>query len=158
MYHDLNITTEEKTTLRNAVSWVTLLIAAADGSIEEEELAWAEKITKIRGYNNPDKLSDFYDEVGKDFSEVLQAEIAALPTGQDAIKAHLSAKIETLNPILAKMDKAAAFHYYKSYVTLAEHVAKSTGGFLRFFSVSVEEKKLMGLPMLQKIVYVEEES
>ncbi len=156
MYHNLNISEEEKTTLRKAISWITLLIASADGTIEEEELAWAEKITKIRGYNNPEKLSDFYDAVGKDFAATIDAETKALPEGKEAMKTHLSTKLEGINQILAKLENREAYIYYKSFVTFAEHVAKSTGGFLRFFSIGPEEKKLMELPMLTKIEYIEE--
>ena len=35
---------------KDAIGWITVLIAGADGNIDKEETAWAEKLTKIRSY------------------------------------------------------------------------------------------------------------
>jgi len=157
MYHNLNLDSEEKSLLKKAIPWITLLIAGADGTIDDEELEWAKKITSIRSYNFPEGLSEYYQAVGLDFANELDAEMKALPEGQEARMTLLNNNLESLNRVLAKMPNNTAYDYYKSFTTFAEHVAKATGGFMRFFSVSVEEKKLLNLPMIQPFEYVEEE-
>ncbi len=157
MYHNLNLNSEEKSLLKKAIPWITLLIAGADGTIDDEELEWAKKITSIRSYNFPEGLSEYYQAVGLDFSSVLDAELGALPESQDERMSTLTSNLESLNEVLAKMPNNTAYDYYKSFTSFAEHVAKATGGFLRFFSVSVEEKKLLNLPMVKPFEFVAEE-
>ena len=47
---------------KEAIVWITVLIAGADGNIEEEETKWAAKVTKIRGYSCLLYTSDAADE------------------------------------------------------------------------------------------------
>jgi len=155
MFNDLPISDEEKQTLIDATAWITLLIAGADGSIAQQELEWATKIAGIRAYSHPDSLDTYYERVGHSFQEKLDALISELPKDTTERTAALTAKLDTVNPILAKLDNPIAFSFYKGFRSFAEHIAKSDGGFLRFFSVSTEEKKLIGLPMLTKIELLE---
>ena len=95
--------------LKNAIAWITLLIAGADGKIEEDETAWAKKITDIRSYNSPSFLNDFYEAVGKDFSETLDSLMSSLPKDTNESTAMLSKKLEQVNAILPKVDDTIAF-------------------------------------------------
>jgi len=156
MLEQFNISQDQKETLIHAVSWITILIAGADGSIENEELEWAKKITQIRAYKYPKVLENFYVEVGKTFQANIDALISELPGDVSKRTSILSEKLATLNPILAILDNESAYSLYNSYTSFAEHIAKSDGGFLGFFSVSPEEKKLIGLPMLDQIVPAED--
>ena len=47
---------------KKAITWITILIAGADGEIEKEETEWAKKIAHIRSYHNPNELTPFYEE------------------------------------------------------------------------------------------------
>ena len=67
----------------------------------------------------------------------------------------ISDKLAKLNKILASLDNATAYALYKSFITFAEHIAKASGGFLRFGSISSQEKKWISLPMLNPIILVE---
>lgn len=150
-----NLTLAENDKLKKAISLITVLIAGADGNIEKEELTWAKKIAGVREYGPPTKLHGFYQEVGVDYDESVNALIETLPKDTSERTAMISTKLKELNPILAKLDNNMAHAYYKSFTSFAEHVAKATGGFLGFFSVSSEEKSLVNLPMLDVIEYDE---
>ena len=57
---------------KDALTWITVLIAGADGEIEPEETQWATKVAKIRSYHNPNELTPFYEAVGPEFSDKLK--------------------------------------------------------------------------------------
>lgn len=152
-----NISPEEFEKLKHAIAEITLLIAGADGVIENKELAWAEKITKIRSYNLPDNLKAFYQEVGKDYALYLDHLIESYPADVQVRQEAIVHKLEALNPILAKLHPKEGAELYESYVSFAHHVAKASGGFLGFFAVKYAEKELMELPMLNPIAYYDEE-
>ena len=149
------LTEEEFATLKDSLSLITVLIAGADGKIDEKELEWAEKISDIRTYSSKN-LSEFYQEVDKDFREKIHYVIAQAPHGVEARNEKLSGMLSKLNPILQKLDPEIAYEMYKSLTSFAEHIAKASGGFFRFFSISSEEKNLMKLPMIDPIPEPEE--
>lgn len=154
--HFENISESEFSNLKNAITWITILIAGADDNIDKDELDWANKLTKIRAYGNPDILNEFYTEIGKEYQEYLESEMKSLPSDVKQRNGILSERIAMLNEILPKLPNNFGYHLYKSYTSFANHVAKSSGGFLRFFSVSNDESKWVDLPMLTEIVQEEE--
>lgn len=147
----------EKLQLIDAIAQITVLVAGADGTIDTTEVAWAEKLTKIRTYANEDLLSEYYGFVGDEFDSKLDALIKELPEDVESRNKILTEKLEALNPILAKMDNLYSSSLYSSFVSFAEHVAKASGGFMRMWNVSSEEKAVMSLPMLTTIERIEEE-
>lgn len=151
------LTPEEFEKLRQGVTWITIMIAGADGKIDSEEVSWASKIAKIRSYAGPDLLNEYYVEVGKDFNEHLEELVANSSKDLKVRTAIAVDKVAELNPILAKLHPRIGALLYDSFVTFAMHVAKASGGFLRMWSVSYEENKYIDLPMLDKIEFVEED-
>lgn len=149
---------EEKQELFDAIPVITLLIAGADGKIDKEELEGSEKIAKIRGFSGHEVMQEFYDKVGEDYSERLERWLKVIPQDTAERNTHLSSRIEKLNPILAKLDQEWGARMYESLTSFAKHVAKASGGFLGFGSVSKEEAALMDLPMLTPIEMPEEEA
>ena len=147
----------EKKQLTEAIAQITVLIAGADGVIDTAETAWASKLTKIRSYANEDLLHEFYQVVGNTFGEDLNAMIKALPSDVDDRTNVLAEKLGALNDILSRLPNQIGATLYTSYTSFAKHVAESSGGFLRMWSVSGEEKKLMTLPMLDPIELIIEE-
>jgi len=141
---------------KDAISWITVLIAGADGQIDPKETSWAEKLTKIRGYANPNKLTPFYDEVGLDFSDKLNDLIEKAPKDTQERKEILTRKLAQLNDILPLLGNVGA-DLYHSYKSFAEHIARSDGGFLGFFTINKDEAKLLELPMLERVEYVNDE-
>jgi len=152
-----NLPEDELQELYDAIPVITLLIAGADGEIEDAELEQSEKITKIRGFSGGEIMQDFYDHVGKDYSERLVRWTKIISKDTAERNADLSARLEKLNPILAKLTPELGATMYKSFTTFAKHVAKASGGFLGFGSINKEEAALVDLPMLTEIIYVPEE-
>jgi len=146
-----NISENQFDVLKNAISWITVLIAGADGKIDKEETDWAVKLTKIRSYANPNSLTPFYEEVGKDFTKKLKDLLAAVPQDTQKRNELLQRKLAEINEILPKLDNKIAYALYQSYTSFAEHVAKESGGFMGFFSISKEETNWIGLPMIDPI-------
>lgn len=143
---------EEKfTSLKDGVAWITLLIAGADGVIDENEKEWAQKLTEIRSYSLPNDLVNFYAEVGKDFSDKIEKLISELPNDKIERNKILARNISGLNDILAELNPEMASELYKSFKSFAKHVAKASGGILGMMSISKEEEELIDLPMLNEI-------
>jgi len=152
-----NLPADELQELYDAIPVITLLIAGADGEIDKDELEQSEKITKIRGFSGGEIMQDFYDKVGEDYSERLKRWMNVVSKDTAERTADLSARVEKLNPILAKLTPELGAAMYKSFTTFAKHVAKASGGFLGFGSINKDEAALVDLPMLTEIIYVPEE-
>jgi len=153
-----NLSEEEINLMQDAIPMVTILIAGADDNIDEEEKAWGEKLTHIRTYNdaNSEDIQHFYQEVQKSYSEKVTSMVAAFPKNVKERTQEIADKLSGLNEILPKIDPTFAGEYYTTLVSFARQIAEASGGFMRFFSVSNEEKKLMDLPMITPIEYVKE--
>ena len=154
MDQDLNmLSSAEIAQLKDAYAYITVLIAGADGKIDPNELSWAEKITQIRTFAGDERLKNFHVEVNEVLSGRIKQLIAELPSDVKSRNAAISEKLAALNPILASLDPSLGYYLYKGFVTFAERIAKSSGGFLSFFTIGPEEKKWVSLPMLNAIVY-----
>lgn len=157
MLHQLNnLPADELQELYDAIPVITLLIAGADGDIEDAELEQSEKITKIRGFSGGEIMQDFYDHIGKDYPERLARWAKIVPKDTAERNAELSARLAKLNPILAKLTNHLGAEMYRSFTTFAKHVAKASGGFWGFGSINSEEAELVDLPMLTPIHKEEE--
>jgi hypothetical protein len=151
------VSEEQFEVLKDAIAWITALIAGADGDINKEETEWAEKLTKIRSYANPNNLTPFYQEVGKDFHDKLHDLLNGLPIGKKEREDVLTAKLSQVNGALKPLDKNIAYELYSSYLSFAKHVANHSGGFLGFLSIDKEEDHLMHLSMIEPIISADEE-
>lgn len=152
------VNAEELQTLKDAIAWITILIAGADGNIDTDELEWATKLTNIRSYSYAEDLKEYYASVGEKFDSDLTSLMVSLPKDIASRSSELTTMLAKVNPILSKMDNGIAFKLYESYLSFSEHVAKASGGFLRFATISKEEKSLMNLEMINPIILeIEEE-
>jgi len=142
---------EEYQILKDTFAYVAALIAGADGNIDEEEQAWAQKIVKIRSYSGNESLYRFYDEVDAEIISKMEEIISNLKGEMTSIQTELSNNISNVNPVLAKLDSITAHSLYMGYLSFAEHIAKASGGIFRFFSISSQEKKFLGLDMIHEI-------
>jgi hypothetical protein len=156
--HFSQLSEAEYQKLKDAFAQITVLIAGADGSIEEEETAWAQKITNIRSYKMVEDLKEFYSELSAEFLQKVN-QFTTLSSAEPAARnASISASLAELNPILAKLDVKTGAILYSGLKTFATHVAKSTGGLFGFFSIDKSEKALLGLPMIHPIIDPEAET
>jgi hypothetical protein len=137
--------------LEDAIPQIAILIAGADGTIDEEERQWADKLAHIRAFAGDKVLHDFYNEVHSNFSIRFNDMLKTLPKDLSQQQQILSDKLAILNPILAKIDPRVAYHVYKSMTSYAKSIAEESGGFFRIGSISKAEQKWINLPMLTPI-------
>ena len=158
-YQDLMavLSAEEIQTLKDTYAYIAVLIAGADGKMDTKELAWAEKIVQIRSFSGDERLFHLHEEITKELPGKIKEVIASMNPDLPARNKALSAEIEKLNPILASLDPFMANYLYKGFLSFAERIAKSSGGFLSFFAIGPEEKKWIKLPMLHAIAYSSDE-
>lgn len=146
------ISESEYTQLKDAVAAITILIAGADGTIEEQETNWAVKVTKIRSYSLPRRLSTFYKEVGRSFKDDLEPLKSDFKTDPEGTMQRLKFHLASLNDVFAKLeDREVAYELYLSLRSFARHVARSTGGVLGWGSIGPEEDELIGLTMIHPV-------
>lgn len=145
-FRDLNDT--DLKTLKNSISWITVLIAGADGNIESQELEWAKKIANIRTYSAPPQIMEFFQYVGEDYSEVLSCVLEESSDDAESRNGELSDKLSQLNDVLVQLEPNYGQTLLTSLKSFANHVAKSSGGFLGMFSKGNEEAKWVDLPMV----------
>ena len=145
------ISNDELLHLQDAVPQIAILIAGADGNIDEEEREWADKLTNIRTYAGDKILHEFYATVHANFRIRFNDMLKTLPKNTAERQQILSGNLSNLNGILAKLDPRVAYHVYQSFVTYAKSIAEETGGFFRFGAISSEEKKWVELPMITPI-------
>ena len=119
-----------------------------DGDVNKSELDWAMNISKIMSYALPEDLNRFYGDVGIDFTERLDHYTYITSNKMPLRMGEISDKFAKLNTRLAKLPSVLGDTLYKSYKSFVKYVVKSSGGFLRFFSVGSEEHKWISLPML----------
>ena len=155
--HFQELKTNEIEKMVDSITYITILIAGADGKIDKEEKEWSQKIAKIRTYSNPDVLHDFYVQVGRNFSTKLNQLIDDLPTGTDYRNQMIAEKLSELNDVFPKLEIHYAATLYQSLVSFAKHVAKASGGFLGIGSISKDEKKWIDLPMITPVIAPEKE-
>lgn len=143
------LTEAEKQHMVDAIPLITILVAGADGNMDDNELEWAEKITKIRSYDHASKLNDYFKLVSDHFATRINEMVIRLPKDTAERTQVISEELAKLNPILHKLGAYDAAIYYKNFRTFAEHVAEASGGILGFASVGPEEEKVVHLPMLE---------
>ncbi|MEL7220155.1 MAG: hypothetical protein AAGJ93_02485 [Bacteroidota bacterium] len=143
------LTDAEQQLMLDAIPLITILVGGADGDMDDNEIEWAQKLTEVRSYDFNSKLKDYFQAVGAQFDSKLGTYNDSLPKETAARMAAVSELLAGLNPILKKIDSFDADVYYKNFLSFAEHVAKASGGILRFMSIGKEEKEVIGLPMLE---------
>lgn len=147
-----NLTAEEQQQMKDAIAYITILVAGADDNIDENELAAANKLAEIRSFSIHDELVPYYQEVKESLEEKLRALIQSLPNEVSARQEAISKELEKLNPILNKLSTHHGHVFYDNFVSFAKHVAKASGGIIGFMTVGPEEKKVIDLPMIEPVV------
>ncbi len=142
------LTPEQQTQMLRAIPLITILIAEADGRMDEKEIDWAKKMVNIRSFSTHDALQPFYEHVEAVFDSEFSDIMSNLPADRVARQEAISAELSQLNDLLPELNATYSHLFYKSLLSFAEHIAKAAGGFLGSFSIGPEEKKWIGLPMV----------
>ncbi len=128
---------------------VCILIAGADGHIDNKEIKGAIALTEKKQNGGKSNLQAFYRELSEDFEDKLKIVIQEFPTNEEERSPLLVKALSQLNAILKKVDHNFALEFYASLKKIASEIAKSSGGLLGMKSVGDEEAKFVDLHMVQ---------
>ncbi len=146
-----NLSPDEQHLFFDAIPLITILVAGADGDIDEVELEEAQRLSYVRSFNNAGRLPAFYEQVEENLSARIKELIQELPQDVAPRQEEISGRLARFNEIFPKMALPFAYLYYRDFVSFAKHVAESHGGFMRFMTVGPDEAKVMDLPMLTPV-------
>jgi hypothetical protein len=144
-----NLSQEEAEILYSIPIYVSVLIAGADGKIDQAEIKKAVSLSGLKKKKARRELLGFYNYVNTDYEDKLKMAIANLPSNHKKREKILIADIEKVNNIFPKLDRAFAIKLYASFKEIAKHIAEASGGVFGYMSVGYEESKLIDLKMIK---------
>lgn len=143
------LTSAEIELMHKAPVLVSILIAGADGKIDNKEVNRAISLTEAKQKRTRSSLMAFYSEVGTDFEDKIRIVIQSLPSKVDKRTAEISALLSQLENILKKLNSQIAKEFYNSLREIATEIAESSGGLLGMKTIGDEEALLVNLPMIK---------
>lgn len=146
-----SLSSEEKQILLDAIPYITIYVAGADGNIDDKELKSSERLTKVRAFAFDEELRSFYQKIDENFEQRVQELLNALPQKVEDRQQEIVEKLKPINSILPKIDHFYARLYYKSLRSFADHVANASGGIMGWLSVGFEEYKVVDLHMIDPV-------
>lgn len=126
--------------------YITVLIASADGKIDQAEIKKALELSQS-GQESAD-LDEYYGTVYTDYEEKLKLLVDSLPKQMEARTTFLLRQLTKANDIFSKIDKEFACKLYHSFKELAHKIAAASGGVLGFGKIGFEESKFIELHMI----------
>ena len=142
---------EKQKILYDAIPYVTLLVAGADGIIEDAELEKGEKIAHIRTFHFHQEWQEYYKKVDENLHERMLELIRILPRQAQQRQEAISKELSKLNSILPLLEPKHAKHFYDGLLSFARHVAKASGGIVGWMSIGPKEAKVADLPMIEPV-------
>lgn len=143
------LTSAEIELMHKAPVLVSILIAGADGKIDNKEVNRAISLTEAKQKRARSSLMAFYTEVGTDFEDKIRIVIQSLPSKVDKRTAEISTLLSQLEGILKKLNNQIAKEFYNSLREIATEIAESSGGLLGLKTIGDEEALLVNLPMIK---------
>lgn len=144
-----NLKDDEIELMLKAPILVCILIAGADGNIDEREIKEAIAVAR-KNKGKKGAVSSYFKELSQDFEDKLKITIQGYPYESTQRTPLIVDELAGLNLLWPKIDKAFAVSFYDSLRDIAEKIAASSGGVLGIKSVGSEEARYINLPMLQK--------
>jgi hypothetical protein len=148
--HIHHLSEEEKNLVLQAPVYVSLLIAGADGHIQQEEQKRILELVHTKTFSEHYELRELYATLDHDLAEHLRQMMAALPEDTDERQAMLSGLLGRLNHIFPQLEKHFARRLYKNLREFAHYIAHADGGFWGISAVSDAEQQWIKLPMLEE--------
>lgn len=140
--------------LMDALPKIGLLIAGADGEIDEKEIEWGAKLAYIRAYKAHgkhgamDEVNEYFEKIDETYRSSFENLMKTAPAETAERTAFLSTELASLNDILDKLDPDFAHTMYQNFLSFAKHIARAEGGVLGFASINAAESKLIHLDMI----------
>lgn len=129
--------------------WTAILIAAADGDINEDELDALKEVVHIKTFAEHNDVENLYEELEESLEETIQSVLNNLESqGKNRLN-FLVSNLEKLNLVLPKLNATYARQYVNSLRSLAVSIANSSGGVLGIGTISWEEARYIDLPMIK---------
>jgi hypothetical protein len=142
------LTEVEKQMLLDAPALITVLIAGAEGKIDHDEEERAKRAVAFRSITGDPFLFEYYQNVEPTFDSKVAEIVATYPKNTAERTQALSDALSKLNPVLGKLEKIFAEALVHNWKNLADAIARASGGFLGYFTISGKERKLIDLPMI----------
>ena len=128
---------------------IAILVAGADGVIDEREVSWAEKVKIFRSSKENSMLKEYYSKAVREFRKTVKDLIEYLPDNLSERNYEITKRLKGLNDILPKLNNKFSTEFYKSLISYAEQVATASGGILGYASISPEERRWLSLDMIK---------
>jgi len=139
----------EKELLLRAPLLVCILIAGADGTIDDKEIKRTLQIAEQQNSVSP-ILGTFFVELTADFEEKLKVLMQSYPSNAKVRNAKIIDELIALNVMWSRLSPRFSEAYYEMLRSFARNVATSSGGF--WGKISSEEARLIELPMIDRPV------
>ncbi|MFZ9046101.1 MAG: hypothetical protein ACO2ZZ_09545 [Cyclobacteriaceae bacterium] len=143
-----NLREDEVEVLLNAPINVAILIAGADGKIDNTERKEAISVARAKQSRSREQLESYYQQVGERFEAKFNELVEAYPDEAESRNKQITTELRKLNFILPKVDSKFSIKLHASLKDLAKKIAEASGGVLGYLSVSREESQLMELKMI----------
>ncbi len=150
LYQLDNLTVMQVEQLFDGPALVALLIAGADGTVDQVEVDRATELIHIKTFSEFADIKDFYKELEPDFIRRFNHLRTSLPAGRKERNLEINKRLDSLNDVLALLPYKFSLHYYKSLRNYAVHIANTSNGMGGYFDYTEGEKSLMHLDMLKE--------
>ena len=140
---------DERNTMFSLPIFVSVLIAAADGKVDNAEIKKAISLSSIKTMKARKALLDYYKIINTDYEDKFKMTLANLPSDHKIREDQLILDISKVNDIFPKLDQPFAVKLYASLKDMAKHIAEASGGVFGYMSIGYEESKLVELKMIK---------
>jgi len=144
-----NLSQKEEELMFSLPIYVSVLIAGADGEIDNNEIKKAVSLANLKKKKARKDLLEYYSHVYRDFEDKIKVTIANLPIDSKERESILIEDIKKANDVFEKIDKKFATKLYASLKDMAIHIAEASGGIFGYMSVGYEESRLIDLKMIK---------
>jgi len=129
--------------------YVAVLIAGADGVIDNKEVKKAITVANNKLKHARKNLIPYFNVANKDFEDKLKMAIANLPSGTKERQNVLTLKLKESNEAFDKLPKKYAIELYASLKETAKQIAEASGGVFGYMTIDFEESQLIDLKMIK---------
>ena len=147
--HINNLTEEEKNIIIHSPMYVSVLIAGADGEVNDTEKHRILELIHTKTFSEKYELKELYQTLDHDAAHELRTLLAELPEDKNERNQKLTALLSRLNSIMPKLEHRFQVQLYKSLRQFAHYIAHAEGGFWRVGAVKHAEQEFIKLPMIQ---------
>ncbi|MBS3914946.1 MAG: hypothetical protein KG003_10625 [Bacteroidetes bacterium] len=146
--HINNLKDEEKDIIIHSPLYVSLLIAGADGEVNDTEKKRILELIHTKTFSEKYELRDLYKTLDHDAAHELRELISVLPQEKSERNEFLIQKLSRLNHIFPKLEHRFQVQLYKSLRQFAHYIAHAEGGFWSVGAVKHAEQEYLKLPMI----------